>query len=95
MSGDKKDGVYVNAKSIQSDSGSFIGTDTMDLQEIMNKVGRYAQCTIAKPRNAKTPESRYVKFVASDAKYLPGNRSGGGSGKSSAASASSNSDEVL
>lgn len=90
--GEKKEGVYVNAKSIKSDTGSFIGSDTMDLQEIMNSVGRYVQCTIAKPRNPRSEEARYIKFVASDAKYLP--KKGAGSGKAPTSSGSDG-DEIL
>lgn len=93
--GDKTDSVYVNGKSVKTDTGSFIGSDTMDLQEIMNKLGRYVKVTVARRKEPRNEDERYLKFSPSDAKYLPKRGEGGGSGGGKGKSDSRKDDEIL
>ena len=94
MAGDKSKAVYVNGRSIKSSTGgSFIGSDTMDLKAIMDELGQYVQVTVAKRKEPRNEDERYLKFTSSDAKYLPKKKEGGGSGGGGKSRASD--DEIL
>lgn len=72
---DDKAVVFARGKAVDGKFGRFVSSNTIDLDEVKEKVGRYVEVVMFTPRNAKGPDERSFKIKAGDPKYLP--RTGG------------------